>query len=489
MSHKTLTLKLSGTPAVAVLLAFALRAAILTRESLWRDEVDAVRFAFEPLQSMIGQFTITGFNGPLYHVLLRYWLGAAGVSDFTLRYFSLFFGVVLVALVFVVGRRMFGRRAAEVSALLAAVSPVLTWYAAEGKMYSIQPAVLAFAIYALLNATTANNRNGLWWALAVVSVAASAAFHILSPVFLAVAAVVVLASGRVRLHLRGVLISMAVLVLPALPVLPQLLGRVAQGGDSGHTAYSLPIIAQSLAFNWSIGLDGRAPAILPETPAWLIDVLRWLCLAAFVGAAFAGVGPARARYAPLMCLAWIALPTLIIWLVSQRYAVFQPRYVLWSAPGLYVLAGAGLARMGTMRVPAIAGMLLIGLLGFAGQVVNPIRPDLRGAVGLVRENWGDGDGVVFQISYAKHGFDYYTRGAQRPKLTLLDGPYTNDGMSDGEVGQALAGVTQQSRRIWLYETESEMWDERGMTRGWLDANWRLIDRRELRGVTVSRYEP
>lgn len=476
-------------PAIAVLLAFALRAAILTRESLWRDEVDAVRFAFEPLQSMIGQYTITGFNGPLYHVLLRYWLTAAGISDFTLRYFSLFFGVVLVALVYVVGRRMFGPRPAGAAALLSAVSPVLTWYAAEGKMYSIQPAVLVFAIYALLNATTANNRNWLWWALALAAIAAGAALHILSPVFLAVAAVVVVASGRLRQHWRGALISMLLLALPALPVLPQLLGRVAQGGDSGHTAYSLPIIAQSLAFNWAVGLDGSAPAILPDIPAWLIDVSRWLSLVAFVAAAFAGAGPSRVRYAPLMCLAWIALPTLIIWLVSQRYAVFQPRYVLWSAPGLYILAGAGLARMGAMRIPAIAGMLLIGLLGFAGQVVNPIRPDLRGATAVVRENWMDGDGVVFQISYAKFGFDYYTRGAPRPNLITADGPYTNDGMSDEEVGQALSTVTQQSKRIWLYETESEMWDERGMTRGWLDANWRLVDRRELRGVTVSRYEP
>ena len=283
MSHNTL--KSSATPAVTLLLAFALRAAILTRESLWRDEVDAVRFAFEPLQSMIGQFTITGFNGPLYHVMLRYWLAAVGISDFALRYFSLFFGVALVALVYVVGRRMFGRRAAEVTALLAAISPVLTWYAAEGKMYSIQPAVLAFAIYALLNATTGNNRNGLWWGLTVASVVASAALHILSPVFLAVAVVVVLASGRLRQHWRGALISVLVLALPALPIAPQLLGRVAQGGDSGHTAYSLPIIAQSLAFNWTLGLDGRAPAVLPDTPAWLIDVLRWLCLAAFVGAA------------------------------------------------------------------------------------------------------------------------------------------------------------------------------------------------------------
>ena len=63
---------------VVVCIAVVLRIANLTGESLWRDEVDSVRFAFEPLGDILRNFTANGFNGPLYHLLLRGWLSLAG---------------------------------------------------------------------------------------------------------------------------------------------------------------------------------------------------------------------------------------------------------------------------------------------------------------------------------------------------------------------------------------------------------------------------
>ena len=80
---------------------------------------------------------------------MRLWLSLGGVNDFTLRYFSLLCGVGLVAVVFVLARRLFGMRAAFVAAWLTAVSPVHIWYSGEGKMYTLQPLLLLLALYAL----------------------------------------------------------------------------------------------------------------------------------------------------------------------------------------------------------------------------------------------------------------------------------------------------------------------------------------------------
>ena len=80
--------------------AFALRAFALTHQSLWRDEVDALRFATAPWREMLNTFTQPGWNGPLYFVLLRGWVALTGQSEFALRYLSLLLGVVAVALAF-----------------------------------------------------------------------------------------------------------------------------------------------------------------------------------------------------------------------------------------------------------------------------------------------------------------------------------------------------------------------------------------------------
>jgi len=75
-------------PATLLLLlfAFALR---FNAESLWRDEVDSIRFALQPVELLLARFTEMGFNSPFYHALLKGWFALAGVHDFTLRYFSL----------------------------------------------------------------------------------------------------------------------------------------------------------------------------------------------------------------------------------------------------------------------------------------------------------------------------------------------------------------------------------------------------------------
>src|SRR5438093_651443 len=72
-------------PYVLLYLAFILRAVNINGESLWRDEVDTIRFAFASLSEMVGNLTRNGFNGPLYHLLMRGWLTLGGTNDFALR--------------------------------------------------------------------------------------------------------------------------------------------------------------------------------------------------------------------------------------------------------------------------------------------------------------------------------------------------------------------------------------------------------------------
>ncbi len=183
---------------LALLAGFALRTLFLLRESLWRDEVDAIRFAFEPLDGGTMRQIGAAFNGPFYHLLLRGWLDLAGINDFSLRYLSVVFGMLMLALVYALARRMGGPRVALIALALCAVSPVLIYYSGEGKMYSMQPALSVLGLYALMRAMQTGARTAPWWALFVVSVVALLGVHILAPLILGVAAVYVAASGARR---------------------------------------------------------------------------------------------------------------------------------------------------------------------------------------------------------------------------------------------------------------------------------------------------
>ncbi len=135
--------------ALLLLLAFAVRAVSLDAQGLWRDEVDQWRFALQPWGEMVRNFTRPGWNGPLFSPLLRLWIALTGESAYAMRYFSLLWGVVCVALIYALAKRLVDGRVAVWSALLLALSPYMVWYAQEVKMYTWVPMLALLALYAL----------------------------------------------------------------------------------------------------------------------------------------------------------------------------------------------------------------------------------------------------------------------------------------------------------------------------------------------------
>jgi 4-amino-4-deoxy-L-arabinose transferase-like glycosyltransferase len=178
--------KLRQTPSAIGLLAcvafgLAIRLAAIDFQSLWRDEVDAIRFgqsltdqigaalAGGGLGGMIEQvrqtLTQPGFNGPAYFIALHGWTRLAGIGEFALRFFSAFFGVLAIPLTYTLARRLLRathfRSASHVSlvaAWLVTVSPYFVWYSQEAKMYTEVTALALLAIYALCRAIDAREK-------------------------------------------------------------------------------------------------------------------------------------------------------------------------------------------------------------------------------------------------------------------------------------------------------------------------------------------
>jgi uncharacterized membrane protein len=148
-----------------VFIAFAIRAASLDSQSLWRDEVDALCYAYEfpallvdalkpqqqgklvppcacpPAPVALTNATESSWyrllallsgmirqNGPLYFFILRGWVALAGSSEYGMRFFSLACGIAGVSLVYVLGRRLFDSQSGLLAAFLVATSPYLVWY-------------------------------------------------------------------------------------------------------------------------------------------------------------------------------------------------------------------------------------------------------------------------------------------------------------------------------------------------------------------------
>ncbi len=161
--------RLSRLPLFLILFgAFAYRLQRLGAASLWYDETVSLYLARLDLAALT-RHTAGDIHPPLYYYLLHFWGRLAGWSEFSAAFLSLFFGVLLVALVYRVardltpphptpplrapsplscspnrrGERGLGVRG-EVAAFLIAVSPFNLWYSQEVRMYTLG-AVLGLA--------------------------------------------------------------------------------------------------------------------------------------------------------------------------------------------------------------------------------------------------------------------------------------------------------------------------------------------------------
>ncbi len=480
-----------------LLAAFILRIINITGESLWRDEVDSIRFAFAPYSDIFANFAKPGQNGPLYHLMLRGWLSLTGTSDFTLRYFSLLFGVLSVALLYVLARRLLGRQMALFAMSLITLAPTHIWYGSEGKMYALQLALLLMAL------AKCKAQYGKWRAadasIFVICTTLSYGVHLLSPLFVPIALLYTLTFQSPVQNLKSKIQNLkflwpfALVTLPYLPFLLWQIPLIRDGMHTGHIQYSAETVMLTLALNWSYGLLDAASFNLPPALVWAAPLA--LGLMALVGAWW--LWQTRRFGLLLVLFTWLILPTVMVQLISLRVPLFEPRYVLWSSPALYLFAAASW-QMKSRLIPILHFTFLIfNLLGLMTQFTQPLRPDMRGAVAWVRAHWQSGDALIFQMPYGRHAFAYYGLGEPNSASAyrnpdgqtgvVFEAPFTNSVSSPEWVALQMAGTQALSQRLWFVESEAGLWDERGWVRDWLYAEMPPALSRQFHGVSVSLH--
>ena len=470
-----------GILVTLTLVAFLLRAPHLDAQSLWRDEVDVIRLAGESTSQWAQQLARAGYNGPLYHLVMQGWLSLAGQDEFALRYLSLCFGVLVIPLMYRAGIRLVGRQAAVMTAALVAISPYLVWYSQDAKMYTTVTALTLLGMVCLLEALATGQLR--WWAGFLLFASLSLYVHILSVLMIPVyAAALLLARPLPRRQWRWGLVTFGLLTLPYLPLAIWQLPLVLDTYDTGHPFYPINEIL-SLLFN----LYARGLAMVGS----------WVVVAGFVFAMLGGLflsvwkGPKRGtasnRPLALFLLIWLLLPMLLVYLISLRAPVFEPRYLIYLAPAFYLLTGLGIVALSRLsRVAAGLALCIVlsfSLLGVWVQATTPIKSDFRAAAGYVMTHRQNSAPIMFQMPYVRDTFDYYFG----TEYVALEGPWTNGSESEAQVENSMTQLLVAYPEVWLVASESWLWDSRGLTQAWLDQHADLVESASFTLVDVYHY--
>ncbi|MEZ4682017.1 MAG: glycosyltransferase family 39 protein [Caldilineaceae bacterium] len=140
---------------LGLLSGFALRLFHLGSASLWYDETVSVVLARKSVAAMVAH-TAGDIHPPGYYVLLHWWQQLTAPSlqhglEFLFAWPSLWWGMVVVALVYALGRRLFPGPTAVLALWLTALHPDQIWYSQEVRMYTLGTLLGLLVLWAFIN--------------------------------------------------------------------------------------------------------------------------------------------------------------------------------------------------------------------------------------------------------------------------------------------------------------------------------------------------
>jgi len=347
---------------VIALVAFALRVYRLDFVSLRGDEAFTVLFVQRTWEGLWRGISTIEPNPPLMYLALRVWVALAGASEFATRYFSAFFGVLCIPLLYRLARQLFDARVARVAAALIAINPYQIWHSQDVRNYTMWPCLSLLALVFLWQWWRVEIRD---WKMRDWRLAPSFVFRpsslVLRPLSLYLLAtlaslythyydtfiltaenifVFVFATiGRRWGTLARWIGAQSVLVLLYAPWVLFGTNRITTYGEgsaeSGVTL--LDVFSRTLAsfvLSDTVPSDFKAMLWLPFALALLAILVR-LVRQDIVRAAF--------------LFLWIAIPTLAQYIVSIGRPLFLERYLNGIAPAYYVAFALGLVGRAEVR--------------------------------------------------------------------------------------------------------------------------------------------
>jgi mannosyltransferase len=446
-------------PAVAALAILGLVLAFvdLGSKSLVMDEATSVDYARRDLHVLQQIVTGSDPNQSLYYVLLHGWVKVFGESEVAVRSLSAIFAGLAVAVVTVLGTRLFGRPAGLLAGLLLALDGFFVRYAQTARAYSLVVLLVALSCYffvAELEQPSRRNRVGFVLASALAFYA-----HYFAVYVLLVQALTLLAVKRRAAFSKDWLIAAAGVVILCAPEVV----LAVQAGTGGISWISEPSLDDLLHLPTEL-LGGS------RLLAWAVGALGLFALLRALG---------EGRTWPVgFVAAWFGVPVLLAFAISFHQPMFIPYSLIVSLPALVLLAAAGLVRLPNRVAGAIAlaVLLVFSSVGLCRWYERSSVEDFRGATSHIGRTMRPGDGIVCNPACVSGPFEYYERRSS------LNGPTV--------VG--FQGVKTRSRhppRVWLVMRDSDTSSERRtqLEKGLESAAYAHVEGRRFNNLTVLLY--
>ncbi|MCE7981671.1 MAG: hypothetical protein DYG89_10795 [Caldilinea sp. CFX5] len=499
---------------VTLLLGWGLRLWRLDYQELRGDEVFGYFFSLRPFAEMVQATVDLQEPHPVAsYVVQQWWLGWAGHSEFALRFSSLWFGLLAVALLWRLGQALaLPAGAALLATLLLAISPYAIWHSQDARMYSMSLALTTASTWLMIGWLQRQRRA---WAIAYTVVSWLALHTHYFSVFVLVGqnlfVVLRLLRRGINYHAPTKHAQVTSLQSPFQSILlnwvtlqatiaffygPWLL-RVQETLTNYHGNGDSPRLGDMVQRAGSVFLVGESVPV---------EQRFWWALLAGVLLGWGGLSLSRAgangRRALLLLSFYLGVPLLATWWSATQRPIFNERYLVAAAPPFYLLLAVTLAvgwnggaagwgerrfqpafdSQSALKRTGVAATLVVALLliimgmalSLGRHYGDPAYSKTRGwrTLAATLAQWSAGlptERVRIAQNFPDPTLWYYYRG-DVAHVVLPPGAQDEAG-ARAAVQEMRAGKVE---RVLLPLQPAPNWDDRGLAAGALATEYQLL---------------
>lgn len=489
------------TLAVVILAAFALRLFYLNARGIWYDEALSILYASRSFSEILAG-TLTPVGGaaadvhPLFYFFsLHYWLELAGDSVFSARYYSVFYGIATIPLIYRLADEWFGASVALLSAIILALAPFHLAYSQEVRMY----AQLGFWSALTFLAFVRHQRGAAkkWWMLFVFGGAGMLYSHNLA--FIALGALGVwVAVDALRTRTTRILVSTALAGLAMTALwLPWLVNVPSQFGKIEQAFWVPPPTIATLLQTFVVFAFDFENAAFPQGlfPILLFSAILIMALVIFA------LARERQKNLAFFPVTMMVLPVIFLFALSQVRSVYIIRGLMPAFLWYVILVAFMLTRMPrpirlalAVALVAITAATLPAYYSYADFPRAPFAQTDR----ALRARVEPGDAIVHDNKLSFLPMHYYDRSF--PQSFIADPPGAGSDtlalptqQALGLFASTLQDATANKSRIWfvIFREALDQAEQEGHpqpNQAWLNANFKQVSLMQFNDLNVYLFQ-
>lgn len=456
----------------------------LAQQSLWFDEAARLIIALADLPAILqnkGQDTLP----PFFHLTQHIWL-QLGVNDYLARFLPAVSGILILPVIYKLGRRLFNHSTGLVAAALAAIMPYYIFQSQQAGLYALLALLSALQmVFFLQTVRCPQTKYGLLFAL--VTILGLYTHYFTAFITLTLHLWGLIYYRRYANARRLLLLSDALIGLAFLPQVAGLLKGMGQVFGDFWLGPPSPLAPVTTLYLFIAGYALPAPLM----PAALFVVVAILIIGAYDLAL--SIKKQTNQLEPLLILVMLTLlPILLVFAISLFKPVYLERSLIIVTPALIVLLGR-MITTASRRSPLpylflLLGVVLLASLGYYYFDPAFAKPPQRAAAQYITRHSQPDDVIIHTSNGSFLPFLFYTPVEDNFLLEGDPAPLHPPRVYELAGGQTITpDRIKNFNRLWLVVALEHSIDYQKETVNQIDALYSMQSEETIGGIVIRQY--